>query len=166
MLDDDIARQGIRARINIRPLSFLRLGFSYNKRFQSNLDNKSDNYYSYLSLSKLPGIGGRLLVSFNLNGSNYVTNKSWTFRYSRNIIKSKLSGEMYYRMLNYKYINNETNLMQNYYGANLSYSITKKLRCSLSGEISNFKTENNYRIYAKISQRFYSKKRPKVYAKN
>jgi hypothetical protein len=166
MLDDDIARQGIRARINIRPLSFLRLGFSYNKRFQSNLDNKSDNYYSYLSLSKLPGIGGRLLVSFNLNGSNYVTNKSWTFRYSRNIIKSKLSGELYYRMLNYKYINNETNLMQNYYGANLSYSITRKLRCSLSGEISNFNSENNYRIYAKVSQRFYSKKRPKVYAKN
>lgn len=166
MLDDDFARQGVRARINIRPLNFLRLGFSYNKRFQSDLDNKSDNYYSYASLSKLPLIGGRLMFSFNLNSSNYVTNKSWTFRYSRNIIKSKLSGEVYLRLLNYKYINNETNLSQHYYGANLSYSITKKLRCSLSGEVSEFNSENNYRIYAKISQRFYSKKRPKIYAKN
>jgi hypothetical protein len=166
MLDDDVARQGIRARINIRALSFLRVGFSYNKRFQSDLDNRSDNYYSYLSLSKIPGVGGRLMVSFNLNSSNYVTNKSWTFRYSRNLIKSKLSGEIYYRLLNYDYINNDGYLSQNYYGANLSYSITKKLRCSLSGEISNFNTENNYRIYAKISQRFFSKKQANVSNKN
>jgi hypothetical protein len=166
MLDDDIARQGIRARINVRPFKYISAGFSYNKRFQSDLDNKADNYYMYASLSKVPGIGGRFMLSYNINNSNYVENKIWSFRYSRTIVKNKLNGELYYRLLNYNYINNSSNFMQNYLGANLSYSITKKLMFSISGEVSAYNQEKNYRIYAKIAQRFYSKKKTNVRTKN
>lgn len=166
MLDDDIARQGIRARINVRPIKYLSTGFSYNKRFQSDLDNKADNYYMYASLSKVPGIGGRFMVSYNINNSNYVENKIWSFRYSRTIVKNKLNGEFYYRLLNYNYINNSSNFTQNYLGGNLSYSITRKLTFSISGEVTAYNQENNYRLYAKIAQRFYSKKKKNVRTKN
>jgi len=82
------------------------------------------------------------------------------------IVKNKLNGEFYYRLLNYNYINNSSNFTQNYLGGNLSYSITRKLTFSISGEVTAYNQENNYRLYAKIAQRFYSKKKKNVRTKN
>ena len=154
ILDDDMARQGLRARINVRVIKNLSFGLSYSKRFQSDLQNKSDNYYFYSSIAKLPGVGGRLMVSYNINKSNYLQNNILSFQYSRTIVKNKLNGDFYYRILNYKYEYNISSIKQNYIGASLSYHMTRKLLLSVSGEISNYNQENNYRIYAKIAQRF------------
>ena len=158
MLDDDIARQGARARINIRPIKYVIIGFSYSKRFQSDNQNKSNNYYGYANYSRLPGIGGRLTISYNLNESNYLESRALSIRHSRSLIKNKLNADLYYRWVNYIYANSTSSFEQNYFGGNLSYNITRKVWLSISGEMSQLGEENNYRIYTKIVKRFYSKK--------
>jgi len=158
LLDDDIARQGFRTRINVRPIKYLITGISYSKRFQSDRENKSDNIYGYVSYSRIPSIGGGLSVNYNMNSSNYLKSKIFSVRYSRNLLKNKLNADFYYRNADFSYFNSHIgDNKQNYYGANLSYNITRRLMLSVSGEYSNSSQENNYRIYTKLIKRFYSK---------
>ena len=163
LLDDDIARQGFRMRFNVKPINYLITGISYSKRFQSDHQNKSDNIYGYMSYSKIPGIGGGFSVNYNMNTSNYLKSNILSLRYSRNLIKNKLNSDFYYRLADYKYFNSYIgNNKQNYYGANFSYNINRKLLFSVSGEYSKSSLENNYRIYTKLVKRFYSKRKNKL----
>lgn len=160
LLDDDIARQGFRIRLNVRPIKYFIVGISYSKRFQIDDLNKSDNIYGYVSYSKIPGIGGGLSLNYNMNTSNYMESNIFSLRYSRNLVKSKLNADLYYRFADFEYFNSYIgNYKQNYYGANLSYNITSKLMLSVSGEYSNSDSENNFRIYTKLIKRFYTKRK-------
>ncbi len=164
MLDDDIARQGLRFRVNVRPIKYLNLGASYSMRFQSDQQNKSNNINGFASLSKVPGIGGRASVNFNNNQSSYLDSKILSFRYSRPLIKGKLNADFYFRNVHYQYLSSGLTTTQQYFGANLSYRLGKKLTFSLMGEMSSAvnseQTGQNYRINAKIVKRF-AKKRKK-----
>jgi hypothetical protein len=159
LLDDDIARQGVRLRANVKPIKYLIIGGSYSTRFQSDSQNKSDNIYLYSTLSKIPAIGGSFSVNYNINSSNYLESNIVSLRHSRSMLKNKLNTEFYYRLANYKYNNNANKFQQSYYGTNLSYSITRTWLFSVSGEFSQFNDENNFRIYTKLTKRFYSKKK-------
>ena len=166
LLDDDITRQGIRVRLNVKPIQHINIGASYSKRFQSNNENKSDNIYLYFGVTKLPGIGGRVSLNYNINTSNYLESNIISLRHSRNFMKNRLNADFYYRLVNYTYLNSNTalnnaKLTQNYAGTNLSFNITRKLSLSLSGEYSTSKEEDNYRFYVRLIKRFYSKKRKK-----
>lgn len=152
LLDDDVARQGLRANANFRPINTVSLGVSYSKRFQANDLNKSDNINGYASWSKIPSIGGRLFVNYNRNTSNYMETSIWSFRHSRSLIKTKLDGDIYYRMVDYNYIASETITKQKYYGASLSYQVAKKLTLNVLGELAATAEEENYRIYARITK--------------
>jgi len=167
LLDDDLARQGVRLRINARPQSNMNAGISYSKRFQSNNENKSDNIYVYLSLSRLPGIGGNVSVNYNVNSSNYLESNVLSLRHSRTFFNDKLNADFYYRLVNYTYLNSNSALTsgaaltQSYYGTNLSLNISRGLRFSVSGEFSSSSLENNYRIYTRLVKRFYNNKKRK-----
>ncbi len=154
LLDDDIARQGARARINFRPYKNIYAGVSYSKRFQSDRENKSDNVYGYVTLSKVPNIGGRLSLTYNRNESNYLQSNIGGARYSRGFLNGRLNADLYYRLVFYDYTSGIESLEQHYFGTNLSYNINRKLLVSISGELSTFNDENNVRIYSRIIQRF------------
>ena len=154
LLDEDIARQGFRARVNIRPFKYVYSGFSYSKRFQSDNQNKSDNIYGYVSLSKLP-IDGRLSFTYNMNTSNYLQSNIASVRYSREFWDSRLGTDIYYRFVNYKYETNVSDFNQHYVGAYLSYYIDRSFTFSLSGEVSKYNDETNYRVNAQIIKRFF-----------
>jgi hypothetical protein len=159
LLDDDLARQGIRARLNVRPLKVIWAGISYSSRFQNDSENKSENIYGYITLTKIPKVGGRLNISYNMNSSNYLTSNIFSIRHSRELVKSKLSGEFYYRLANYSYENRDIEYKHNYIGASLSYRISRTWQFSLSGELSQFEEDNSYRFYTRLTKRFYSKKK-------
>ncbi len=166
LLDDDIARQGVRIRINVRPKQNINVGVSYSKRFQNDNENKSDNIYAYLGVSNLPGIGGRISVNYNVNSSNYLESNVLSLRHSRTFFNNKLNADFYFRFVNYTYLNSNNalsngTLTQSYYGTNLSLNINRGLMFSVSGEFSNSPLENNYRIYTRLVKRFYKKKRKK-----
>ncbi len=155
ILDDDIARQGARVRVNLKPVKYFRIGGSYSKRFQSDQQNKSDNLYGYATYSKLPGIGGSVTVNYNNNKSNYLTSNIASINYSRYFLKNKLNTVFYYRYSDFNYFSSSIDpYKQNYYGTSLSINITRKFMLGLSGEYSNSRQEENYRIYTKIIKRF------------
>lgn len=160
MLSDDIARQGVRLRVNVKPLKYISTGASYSKRFQSDQQNKSDNINAFISVSKVPYIGGRFSTNFNNNKSNYLDSKIISLRYSRPLIKKKLNGDFYFRNVSYQYLNSDLTSNQQYFGGNFSYRLSRKLSFSLLGEISSRTSGKNYRVNTKIVKRF-DKKRKK-----
>lgn len=154
LLDEDIARQGIRARINIRPLKKIFTGLSYSRRFQSDNQNKSENYYGYVSYSKLPIIEGRASLTYNRNSSNYLDSNIASFRYSRGFFDDRLNADFYYRFVNYNYASDIGTFNQHYVGTYLSYYLDRSLVISLAGEYSTYELENNYRLNFRIIKRF------------
>ena len=158
LLADDEQRQGLRGRINFRPFKYINTSLSYSKRFQSDNQNKSDNINATLSHSRLPFISGRFSVSYNMNESNYLTSNILSFRYSRTLIKKKLQGGFYYRIVNYNYGSSEFSSSQFYFGTNLSLRLTKSLRLSILGELSRRNEDQKIRINTKLIKRFKSKK--------
>jgi hypothetical protein len=154
LLDNDLARQGVRARLNVRPFKYVLTGISYGKRFQSDNQNKSDNLYGYVTLSRVPQIGGRLSLSYNRNESNYLESNIASVRHSRALFDNKINADFYYRFVHYNYTNTIDPLQQHYVGADLSYNIKRKLLVSVSGEWTTYNEENNFRIYSRIVQRF------------
>lgn len=160
LLDDDLARQGVRIRLNVRPYKLLWMGASYSKRFQNDSDNKSDNIYVYASLTRIPEIGGRLSLDYNNNVSNYLKSSILSARYGREFFDNKLSGDFYYRMADYTYENDNFDAVSiNYFGTTLSYRISRTWQFSISGEMATSDVENNYRFYTRLSKRFASKKK-------
>ncbi len=162
LLDEDIARQGFRTRLNIKPFKNVFSGFSYSKRFQSDNQNKSDNMYGYISFSKLPTIEGRASLTFNMNSSNYLDSNIASLRYSRTFMDNRLNADFYYRFVNYKYKSTVPNFSQNYIGTYLSYYLDRSLIISLSGEYSTYNQENNFRINTRIIKRFYRQRKNKL----
>jgi len=159
LLDDDLARQGFRTRVNFRPIKNVYTGFSYSKRFQSDQQNQSDNIYGYFTLSKTPYIEGRSSLSYNRNQSNYLLSNIASFRHSRTFMRNRLNTDLYYRFVHYDYANINDSLLQHFVGADVSYNITRTLLFSVTGEYSMYNDSKNYRIYTRIIQRFHNKHR-------
>lgn len=160
LLDEDIARQGFRARLNIRPIKYVYSGFSYSKRLQSDSQNKSDNIYGYVSMSKLP-INGRLSLTYNMNTSNYLKSNIASIRYSREFLDGRLGSDIYYRFVNYKYNSDTPDFNQHYLGGYFSYYIDRSFTISLSGEASIYENQTDYRINTQIIKRFFRSKKRK-----
>ena len=165
LIADDPSRQGLRARLNFRVFKYLYLGGGVGQRSQSDGEAKSDNLHGFITYSRLPWIGGRLNANYNINTSNYLESISYAGRYSRQIIPRVLDGEIYFRRLEYRYV--ERNIQddpQHYYGAHFSIRASKKLTFGILGEYSmrkldpagpgNITSEENLRINFNAIVRF------------
>ena len=154
LLADDLARQGIRLRVNIRPMKYVYTGFSVSRRFQSNSQNSSDNANAFVNIGRVPKLNGRLNFSFNYNKSNYLKSYIKAVRYSRMLIPRKVNVDLYYRHVNYNYISSETKTKQEYYGAGLSWNISKDINLNILLERSISSNNENYRFNTKLIKRF------------
>jgi hypothetical protein len=159
LMQDDESRQGLRLRLNVNPFKNLTTGVSVGRRFQISGDNQSDNLYGYVGLSNLPFVKGRFVASLNQNTSIYLINQSFSFRYSRPIVKNKLDADFYVRLVDYKYLVGGTRIKQNYYGSSFSYIINRNLVISIFGEMAYRRTEENYRINFRVIKRINKKKK-------
>jgi len=154
LLEDDEARQGIRARLNYRPFRLISLGASYGKRFQTSLQNPSDNINGYISHGRLPGIGGRVSLNYNWNRSAFLISQIGSLRYSRSIIRKYLDTDLYFRIVHYQYRASKVSLQQYYYGASLNYRISPSWSLSLLYELSDQASNQNHRLNTRIIKRF------------
>ncbi|MCF6214375.1 MAG: hypothetical protein L3J45_10170 [Flavobacteriaceae bacterium] len=161
MLSDDLSRQGLRFRLNFKPYKYVNAGVSYSSRFQSDNQNKSQNINAYVSMYKLPKIGGSFSVHYNRNTSNYLTSNILSLRHYRTILKDKVSSSFYLRAVGYTYTSNEQTTMQYYLGTDLSTYIGQNLRLSLYAEYLKSDVGNSYRINTRIVKRFNNKKKKK-----
>ena len=154
LLADDEARQGVRLRLSVRPMRMLYVGLSYSRRFQSNSDDKFDNINAFASISRLPGIGGRISITFNRNTSSYLQSQIYSARYNTSLIPRKLDLDLYYRRVDYLYLNYENRLQQQYYGAGLNWRIAKSLSLNVFGEMTQSDGRDRFRINTKLIKRF------------
>jgi hypothetical protein len=164
MLSDDLARQGLRFRLNFKPYKYVNAGVSYSSRFQKDSQNKSQNINAFVSMYKLPKIGGSFSIHYNRNTSNYLVSNILSLRHYRTIFKDKVSSSFYLRVVGYTYTSNEQTTLQYYFGTDLSTYIGRNLRLSLYAEYLKSDLGNSYRINTRIVKRFNNKKKKKHYA--
>ena len=154
-LEDDISRGGLRIRFNYNFTPKIFTGISANYRFQNDGANKSANYYGYVRMNQLPGIGGALTVACGLNFSNSLNSLIPSARYSHQFFNQKLDAYIFYRYQKYNYAKYETvTVSNNFYGAGSFIKITNKLRLNIFGEFSSTSTGEYVRFNLSISQQF------------
>jgi len=163
LLSDDIARQGLRLRLNTKPFKFVNAGISYSTRFQSDSQNKSENINVYASMYRIPNIGGSFSINYNRNTSNFLESNIISVRHSRMAFKNRLSTTYYFRFVNYNYTSTESGNNYYYFGTDLSININRSLRLGVYAEYVKSDIENNYRFNTKIVQRFNNKKKKRKY---
>ena len=154
LLSDDIARQGLRLRLNIRPVNRIFAGVSLAKRFQSNTENQSDNMNAFVTLNQFLLQQGNLSFRYNRNTSLYLSSTIYSSSYSFSNFKNRLNTQLYFRNVQYDYLNSENSSMQNYYGVNFYFRLSRSLRFGMLLEASERQSNRYYRFNTKLIKRF------------
>lgn len=126
-LIEDQARQGLRFGLNFRPANFLTLGLNSSWRFQKSDRNVSRNFNAYLNVNRIPVLNARASFTANFLQTNFLNGRIFGARISKDIIKRKLDGDLYFRLVNYHYGSSETSIRQKIGGASLSLALMKNL---------------------------------------
>lgn len=153
MLEDDLARQGLRLMVNARLFKVSNFGLSIAQRFQSDQQNASNNINLFYSLNAVPVIKGSLLLNANRNVSNYLLGDVYSARYYRDISR-KSNVEFYYRWAHYTYHQSEYINEVQYLGLGWGLRFSKKYTFNILCERSIATDSNGYRINTRISKRF------------
>lgn len=154
-LIDDETRQGLRFGANYRFSKLVTWGGNASWRFQKSNINLSKNLHSYLNFSRLPWIKATASLSANILQTNYLDSKIYGARMSREIIRGKLNGEMYFRWVEYNYKNYENKIQQKIAGVDVSWNITRKLALYVYYEGTfDRQTKTFNRFNTKLIQRF------------
>lgn len=153
-LYENATRQGLRFRVNIRPINRLFINLSYGYRFRTGDLKTSENYSGNISYSNLPFISGTFGVSYNHLTTSYLKGEIYSVRYSRDILSGIIFGNINARYINYAFFNSTPDLEQIIFGVDISWRIIRKLSLSLNYE-GTFEKEYSYgRVYFNITKRF------------
>jgi hypothetical protein len=154
-LIEDETRQGLRLGMNYRIFKYVTWGVNSSLRFQKNNKNSSKNLNSYISISRIPVIKMSANIRANFLQTSYLESRIFGIRLSKEIIKKRLNGEIYFRMVDYKYKTNLNTTHQNIAGVNFSLKLMKKLTLYLYYEGTfDDKNQKYSRINVKVIQRF------------
>ncbi|NUO02563.1 MAG: hypothetical protein HUU01_18305 [Saprospiraceae bacterium] len=154
-LIDDETRQGLRLNVNYRPFKTITWGVNASWRFQKSEANSSKNLNTYLNFSRIPWIKASASITANLLQTNYLDSKIFGVRITKELIPGKLTSDLYFRMVDYKYNTYEYAIQQQIAGLDLSVNLTRKLAFYVyyEGTFDN-KTDTLHRFNTKIIQRF------------
>ena len=154
-LIDDETRQGLRLGANLRISKRITWGANGSWRFQKSNLNLSKNVNTYLNFSRLPWINASASLSANFLQTTYLDSKIYGARLSKELVRGKLNGEVYYRRVEYNYKNYENQILQDIGGVDLSWNITRKLAFYLyyEGTFDQQRATFN-RFNARLIQRF------------
>jgi hypothetical protein len=146
--------QGYTFQVNFRPGKKISIGANAGYRFGKTDPKPSKNLYSYITYSSVPWLNASATLSATLMQTSYINGSIYSLGLSRDIIPGKLYGGVGYRYVDYRFVNTEAPLKQNMAEMDLTWSIMKKLSCSLNYEGTFEKGRNYERFYANITQRF------------
>ena len=124
-------RQGLRFRVNYRPVKYMTLGSSIGYRFQKAQGSNSMNMYHYMTYSRVPGVKASVTASVVQLKNDYLHGVVYGIRMTRDVIKQKVYGQLEVRRVDYVYGDSERFLKQNIVGLDLSWRIRKKLTLSV-----------------------------------
>jgi len=150
----DATRQGYQFRINYRPANLIAAGVSGGYQFQKNDPQPMLNTNGFLSFSQMPLINASVNLSTNMLKSSYVDGMIYGVRVDREIIRSKLSGGVFYRLVDYTYPSINTKSLQQMAELELMWQITRKISFSVNYDGTFDKTNNYHSIYINLVKRF------------
>ncbi len=154
-LIEDETRQGLRLGFTLRPLQTITWGLNASWRFQKSGENDSKNLNSYLTFSRIPFLNISATLSANLLQTGYLDSKMFGLRISREIVKGKLNGDLYVRMVDYQYKNYEYSTYQYIAGMDLNLRITRNLGFYIFYEGALDDKDKLYHLFnTKVIQRF------------
>lgn len=150
------SRQGLRFRVNYRPLNYLNVGVNAGTRFMKDDPQATNTVNANVSHSKIPFINSSLSLSANLMQTAYLDGQVYGARLSKDIIPGKLYGMMNYRWVQFNYSNSVTQLNQNIGEIDFSWQFNKKLYLSVNFETTFQESEIYNRMYLNLRWKFNS----------
>jgi len=152
----DATRQGYQVRINYRPSNSISSSLSGGYRFQKKDIHPMLNVNEYLTFSNVPLTNSSVTFLFNWLKSSYVEGKIYGTQLNFDLVPSKLSTGLSYRLVDNNYLNS-TSLpasIQHVAEFEFSWQISRKM--SFSAHYSGtFEKSNQYNsIYVNLVQRF------------
>lgn len=152
----DATRQGYQVRINYRPFNSISSSLSGGYRFQKKDIHTMLNVNGFLTFSKVPIINSSVTFSTNWLKSSYVNGMIYGVQLYKDLVPSKLSTGINYRLVNNNYLNSTSvsGSLQHMAELGLSWQISKKWSFSANYD-GTFEKSNRYNsIYINLIQRF------------
>lgn len=150
----NVSRQGLRFRVNYRPLNYLNAGIEAGTRNSKNDSRPTKTLNGYTSFSRVPFINASTTLSANVIQTAYLDGKIYGARLFRNFFNGKLNTLASYSRVNFKYLNTGSRLLQNIGELNLSWQYNKNLYVSVNFEATFQQNEDYNRIYLNIRRSF------------
>ena len=148
------SRQGLRLRVNFRPVNYMNIGVNAGTRFMKNDPRATNTLNGNVSYSKIPFINSSLSLSANLMQTAYLDGQVYGARLSKDIFPGKLYGMLNYRWVQFNYANSVSQLNQNIGEIDFSYHFNKKLYLSVNFETTFQESEIYNRLYLNLRWKF------------
>lgn len=147
------SRQGLRFRINYRPINYLNLSVNAGTRFMKDDPRKTNTLNGYATYTRIPGIDASLTLTGNLMQTAYLDGQVYGARLNKDLISGKLYTMLNYRWVNFDYTSG-SKLRQNIGEVDLSWQFNKKFYLSVNYEATFQKNENFNRLYLNARWKF------------
>ncbi len=150
---DEETRKGLRFQINYQPIRFVSISAGTNLRFQNSGGNTSKNYNIYLSHYRIPLLLGSLTLSGNYLTTDYLKSRVEGIQFSKDIFNGKLYFDLYYRRVNYTYLNFEYTSTQHLSGLSVNLRVNKMLTMGVYSEYTSEPEHSYLRLNGRIMLR-------------
>ncbi len=148
------ARQGLRFRINYRPVNYLNIGINAGTRSAKTDARATNTLNGFITYVKVPVIESSLTLSTNFMQTSYLNGQIYGARLSKDVVPGKIYAMLNYRRVDFNYLSSNLKLVQNIGEANLSFQFNRKLYLSVNYEITLQGTENFNRVYLNLRRKF------------
>lgn len=148
------SRQGLRFRINYRPVNYLNISVNAGTRFMKDDPRATNTLNGNATYTNIPVINSSLSLSANLMQTSYLDGQVYGIRLSKDIVPGKIYGMLNYRWVKFNYVSSATQLTQNIGEIDFSYRINKKLYLSVNYEATFQPDENFNRLYLNLRWKF------------
>lgn len=147
------SRQGIRGRVNYRPLDYLMVGASAGTRFSKDDPRNTNTYNAFATWSRVPVLDASLNISANLMQTPYLDGQVYGARLTKDF-SQKMSMMLHYRWVDFKYVNSLSSLIQHIGELDFSYRFNKKIYLSVNFEATVQKEDIYNRLYLSLRKKF------------
>ena len=151
---EDATRQGYQFRINYNPGKLINSGITGGYRFRSNDINPTLNANAFLTFNQVPWVNASVSLSSNYLKTSYVDGLIYGIRIYRDLIPSKLTSGIFYRLVDYNYPNSNTSSLQHMAEFELLWQISRKFSFSANYDGTLEKSNLYNTVYLNLIKRF------------
>lgn len=153
-LIEDALRQGLRFRLNFRPVRYIFLSSYFGYRFRENDDKSTKNFGATLTHSYLPYIKSSGSINYLNIATSYLEGNIFGLRFSKDLLDGLIYGSIGYKKVNYTFVRTDNSLIQDIAQIDLSTRLYKKMILSINYE-GTFEKKSSYsNIYLNLTARF------------